>query len=696
MPHERVWCPSCRKMVTPRSALRGLSVYCPRCDEDLADAVESARRSKREELESRTPSQERSGSRSHLAVLLAIGAVLIVVGGGAVVVLVIAFLLPGRNDPPSSTDSSVARSADNPGRLPDDAVERVKRATVYIRVTSAGPRGVVMSSGSGFLIATDGHIITNSHVISAPTEIRGLRVQKIEVVFHSGQPDSFTANASVVRSDPGPDLALIRVQALGLPTPIALGDSTALRETQDVYIFGFPLGEQLGKAITVSKSSVSSLRRDRAWPEIQVNGGMHPGNSGGPVTDANGRVVGVAVAGIVGTQLNFAIPSETVRTFIQSAVKNDPVVAAPPVEDVPGVGQVPDFKLPKPPTPGRPLGPIAKIDTPAGTRPTQIMGGGDHESYDVGPKGSLLVGFEVGLGTFIDYDVVHAFRPIYRGGGKETLGKLQGPELKRVVKVVAKTGYAVGAITIKAGLTVDSMIITFMKVADAKLDPSDSYESEKIGGPGGFAPMKLGGDGSLVVGIVSKSNSELATGLGLLLGPLAPEPPGLRETAAAGGFFARNEYRDVQSDGSILIGFELGLGKVNNTDIINYLRPIWSGPKGDRLGIAYGKKPASITTVKAKEGFALAGVVVAGGGALEGICFTFMRKKGMALDTSDAYTSEWFGEQRRKPRDNRLQAGDGSRVVGFYGKRFEDRGGDRYNDGGAIGTIGLVLAPSDK
>jgi hypothetical protein len=393
-----------------------------------------------------------------------------------------------------------------------------------------------------------------------------------------------------------------------------------------------------------------------------------------------------------------------VRTFIQSAVKGDPITVGPEpppsVEDVPGIGALPKFDIPKPPTPGRPIGPVAKIETPAGTRPTQILGGVfDPEYYDVGPKGSLLVGLEIGLGVFIDYDVVHAFRPIYRGSGKETLGKQQGTELNRVVKVVAKEGYAVGAVKIKAGLTVDSMIVTFMKVADGKLDPSDSYESEKVGGPGGGGPTKLGGDGSLVVGIVGKTGQDHATGLGLLLGPQPgrpPEPPGLRDTKAEGGFFARNEYRDVQSDGAILIGFEVGLGKVFNTDIINYLRPIWLGPKGERFGTAYGKKPASVTTVKAKDGYALAGVVVAGGGALEGICFTFMRKKGKSLDVTDAYTSDWFGEQRRKPSPNRLRAGDGSTVVGIHGKRFEDHDGDNYDNGGAIGTIGMVLAPKDK
>jgi hypothetical protein len=74
----------------------------------------------------------------------------------------------------------------------------------------------------------------------------------------------------------------------------------------------------LGKNITVSTSAVSSLRKDAdgLLEQVQVNGGMNPGNSGGPVVDAAGRVVGVAVAGIPGTQINFAVPGDKVLGLV--------------------------------------------------------------------------------------------------------------------------------------------------------------------------------------------------------------------------------------------------------------------------------------------------------------------------------------------------------------------------------------------
>ena len=112
------------------------------------------------------------------------------------------------------------------------------------------------------------------------------------------------------------DLAILKASGTTSDWPALLTVDLAanLTELQDVYIFGFPFGDKLGKNITVSRSSISSLRKDDSGQlhEVQVNGGMNPGNSGGPVVDAAGDVVGVAVAVIRGTQINFAVPGERV------------------------------------------------------------------------------------------------------------------------------------------------------------------------------------------------------------------------------------------------------------------------------------------------------------------------------------------------------------------------------------------------
>ncbi|HEV3387000.1 MAG TPA: hypothetical protein VG097_19435 [Gemmata sp.] len=174
----------------------------------------------------------------------------------------------------------------------------------------------------------------------------------------------------------------------------------------------------------------------------------------------------------------------------------------------------------------------------------------------------------------------------------------------------------------------------------------------------------------------------------------APAPtltPGLRETKPTGGFMAQNNYREYRPDGAILVGFDVGFGKVFNTDIIAYLRPIWLTASGEEYGTAYGRTQGPITTVKARSGYAVGGIVIAGGGALEGFCLTFMRIGTKSLIANDAYASDWFGERTRRPQPEAMQSGDGGFAVGFHGKRFNDRGGRNFDDGGAIATIGLVL-----
>src|SRR5206468_9188430 len=133
---------------------------------------------------------------------------------------------------------------------------------------------------------------------------------RLEVVLNSGEPDERTLVGKVVGVDRNSDLAALRLDyQADLPEALPVASAAALFETQQLWVFGFPFGERLGKNITVSATAVSSLRKDAdgLLEKVQVNGGMHPGNSGGPVVDADGRVVGIAVSGVVGTQINFAI-----------------------------------------------------------------------------------------------------------------------------------------------------------------------------------------------------------------------------------------------------------------------------------------------------------------------------------------------------------------------------------------------------
>jgi predicted Zn finger-like uncharacterized protein len=221
--------------------------------------------------------------------------------------------------PSSSADPAPAPASN--GKLSDEALNRVKRATVYLRVTM--PDGS-KASGTGFFGSTEARniILTNAHVIGmlAP---ESRRPRLIEVFVNSGQIDEWKTGARVLGVDRSSDLAVLDIGTPPKPTPdpLIVKSAAGLRELHSVYVFGFPFGEQLGKEITIRDASVSSLRKKGGvLDRVQVNGGMDPGNSGGPVVDSGGYVVGVAVSGIPGRQINFAIPGDRVHIILDGRI----------------------------------------------------------------------------------------------------------------------------------------------------------------------------------------------------------------------------------------------------------------------------------------------------------------------------------------------------------------------------------------
>jgi serine protease Do len=161
--------------------------------------------------------------------------------------------------------------------------------------------------GSGFLLDSDGYIITNNHVVEDASEVKVKLDDKRELV------------AKVIGTDKQTDLALLKIDAKNLQH-VTLGDSDKLRVGDDVVAVGNPFG--LGR--TVTSGIVSALARDiNAGPYvdfIQTDAAINRGNSGGPLFDTAGNVVGVNSAiyspngGSVG--VGFAIPSNTVKTVV--------------------------------------------------------------------------------------------------------------------------------------------------------------------------------------------------------------------------------------------------------------------------------------------------------------------------------------------------------------------------------------------
>src|SRR5437870_8078206 len=173
------------------------------------------------------------------------------------------------------------------------------------------------SLGSGVIVTNDGHIITNNHVVD--------QVDEIEVQFSDGR----TEKARLVGADDQVDLAVLKIDNPGVK-PLKLADSDTVQAGDFVLAIGNPFGfdETVTDGIVSSKGRPN--RADVFGDLIQTNAAINPGNSGGPLINLRGEVVGINTAIISrsgGSQgIGFAIPSNTVRTALESLLKKGRII----------------------------------------------------------------------------------------------------------------------------------------------------------------------------------------------------------------------------------------------------------------------------------------------------------------------------------------------------------------------------------
>jgi S1-C subfamily serine protease len=216
--------------------------------------------------------------------------------------------------PAPADDRAGPRNGPGQGDLSDSELLDAYSQAVIRVVEAVSPAVVGLSgggggggSGSGFVVTADGYGLTNSHVVGNRAGLTATTA------------DGDRLDARVVGDDPATDLALVRLAARDLPFA-PLGNSDALRVGQLLIAMGSPFGFQS----TVSTGIVSALNRTMRSEEgrlieniVQHSAPLNPGNSGGPLVDSRGRVVGVNTAIIAMAQgLGFAVPANTARWVI--------------------------------------------------------------------------------------------------------------------------------------------------------------------------------------------------------------------------------------------------------------------------------------------------------------------------------------------------------------------------------------------
>lgn len=216
---------------------------------------------------------------------------------------------------PDSTDNIL-----QPGGLPlQDIYE--KNIDSVVSISCYTPDGT--SSGTGVVLSAQGYIVTNCHVLE--------EAEAVQVLLTNGQKLS----AAVVGKDPMTDLAVLYVASQQLQ-PAAFGDSAVLRVGDAVVAIGDPLGSELRG--TMTDGIISAINRNittggRTMTLIQTNAALNSGNSGGPLLNCYGQVIGINTMKITdsaGTEgLGFAIPSTTVKEVVDQLVRQGYVSGRP-------------------------------------------------------------------------------------------------------------------------------------------------------------------------------------------------------------------------------------------------------------------------------------------------------------------------------------------------------------------------------
>ena len=550
-----------------------------------------------------------------------------------------------------------------------------KLATVFIKTEAKG----ITVSGSGFVVQKDGDsalVVTNLHVIApklqidiepdkappppprvvgklkprviprfttrpAPrTVILTLKDATVTAVFGSGTREERSAKTEVVAVDPDNDLAILKVADVkDVPTPIVFDKASELIETATVYSLGYPFGSLLSTSkgspgITVGKAAISSLRTndDGELAIVQIDGALNPGNSGGPIVDPNGQLVGVAVATIKNSSgIGLAIPAETLRRDFEGRIGTIHAAASGEKGVDVEVGLI------------DPLGKMKSARLHY-VRSSQVKGEWKKlkalEEVTGLAKVPLTIDKQLATGKF----------------------DLARPDAN--AELLLQVAYATGS-----GKELRSKIVLVTLAATAAADvppptptnpstpPTVPPRQPEVAGvpivvrPWGNYAGKIGQPAKETIAKITDSNTSHSTGK-IHLGKIYLDG----DTDVAGQSFPIERQR--VPDNAALIGVEVGY-----TNACAGILPIYRTPKGEVRGPAFGTYFQKKTAVKAKAGYAVGGILARYGLWLDGFCLVCMKSKpDGSLDVNDLYCSDWCGNYSGGAM---LLGGTGAPIVGL-------------------------------
>lgn len=281
---------------------------------------------------------------------IAIGFLLIIVG-----LMHSGCSTPKRTTDPLSTNTNGQRppkpvaSIEDPSRLPGDVLSRVKDAMVLI---GDFENGNLTATGSGFAVGDGKRIVTNKHVVTGTDD----KPDALKLVFWSGtdkarivqvKPSAIKLYGALGRNDKDyhkEDLAFITIGAK-VTEPLELDPDAELQETMPVWAFGFPHGISILSDQDMPSVTVHSLRLERIEKAknvvtlLQVSGSPTYGNSGGPLIDLGGHVLGVIQAKTVDAPIIFAIPAVRVDKMLAGKQAPSQSIAALFKEPIDGVSK---------------------------------------------------------------------------------------------------------------------------------------------------------------------------------------------------------------------------------------------------------------------------------------------------------------------------------------------------------------------